>query len=192
MKKKIAIIGKGNVGGALKRGLEKHGYEVKITGRGNGVGEAGKWGEILIFAMPHSAVDDALKALGDSVNGKIVVDVTNPLTQTMDLAVGFSTSAAEELQKKAPRAKVVKAFNTVFAGLMDSGTAKAGQVSIFAAGDDQAARSEVLELARSIGFDAIDAGPLKNARLLEPLALLNIQLGYPLKMGTQIGMKLVH
>ncbi len=192
MKKKIAIIGKGNVGSALKRGLERKGYEVRMTGRGDGVLDAGKWGEILIFAMPHSAVDDALRTLGDTVKGKIIVDVTNPLTPEMGLAVGFTTSAAEELQKKAPEAMVVKAFNTVFAAVMDSGKVKGSQVSVFAAGDDVNARSKVLELARDIGFDAIDAGPLKNARLLEPLALLNIQLGFPLKMGTQIGMKLVH
>ncbi len=191
MKKKIAIIGKGNVGSALKRGLERKGYEVRMTGRGDGVLDAGKWGEVLIFAMPHSAVDDALGTLGDAVKGKIIVDVTNPLTPGLDLAVGFTTSAAEELQKKAPEAMVVKAFNTVFAAVMDSGKVKGSQVSVFAAGDDMKARSEVLELARDIGFDAVDAGPLKNARLLEPLALLNISLGYPLKMGTQIGMRLM-
>ena len=74
--------------------------------------------------------------------------------------------------------RVVKAFNTVFAQHMDSGRLGDKPLTAFVAGDDASAKTSVLELAREIGFDAVDAGPLKNARLLEPLALLNIQLGY--------------
>jgi len=79
---------------------------------------------------------------------------------------------------------VVKAFNTVFAQHMDSGRLDGERLTAFAAGDDAAAKAAVLELEREIGFDAVDAGPLRNARLLEPLGYLNIQLGYGLKMGT--------
>lgn len=108
------------------------------------------------------------------------------------LSLGFTTSAAEELQKKAPSAKVVKAFNTVFAQHMASGQVKGAALTLFVAGDDQDAKDQVLTLGRDIGFDSVDAGPLKNARWLETLGYLNIQLGYMLKMGTEIGFKLIH
>ncbi len=82
----------------------------------------------------------------------------------------------------------MKAFNTVFAQHMDKGRLGDQGLTAFVAGDDVGAKKTVLELARGIGFDAVDAGPLRNARLLEPLAFLNIQLGYVLGMGTQIGL----
>jgi len=110
----------------------------------------------------------------------------------MQWAVGFTTSGAEELQRKVPKARVAKAFNTVFAQHMDSGHLDDQQLTAFVAGNDAGAKNEVLELARNIGFDAVDAGPLSNARLLEPLGFLNIQLGYGLKMGTQSGFKYFH
>jgi len=95
------------------------------------------------------------------------------------------------LQRKLAGARVVKAFNTVFARHMDTGRLGDHRLTTFAAGDDPDAKRTVLELARGIGFDAVDAGPLRNARLLEPLALLTIRLGYGLGMGTQIGFTLV-
>ncbi len=95
----------------------------------------------------------------------------------MNLAVGFTTSGAEELQKKLPKARVVKAFNTVFAQHMDSGRLGDQPLTAFVAADDAAAKQTALELARGIGFDAVDAGRLKSARQLEPLAFFNIQLG---------------
>ncbi len=110
----------------------------------------------------------------------------------MNLAIGFTTSGAEELQRKLPKAHVVKAFNTVFAQHMDSGRLGDRRLTAFVAADDAGAKRAVLELTRGIGFDAVDAGPLENARLLEPLAFFNIQLGYVLGMGTQIGFKLLH
>lgn len=128
----------------------------------------------------------------EALSGKTVVDVTNALDGSMNLAVGFTTSGSEELQKKLPKARVVKAFNTVFAQHMDTGRLGDKPLTAFVAGDDASAKATVLGLAREIGFDAVDAGPLKNARLLEPLAYLNIQLGYGLGLGTQIGFKLLH
>ena len=86
----------------------------------------------------------------------------------------------------------MKAFNTVFAQHMETGRLGDQRLTAFIAGDDAGAKETVLGLARGIGFDAVDAGPLKNARLLEPLASFNIQLGYGLEMGTQIGFKLLH
>lgn len=193
MKSKVAIIGKGNVGQAIQKGLQRAGYELKITGKDPAkIREAVAWAEVVFLAVPYSALEELLRELGDGVAGKTVVDVTNALTRDLQLALGFTTSGAEELQKKAPRANVVKAFNTAFAGTMSSGKAKGQTITLFAAGDDGAAKKEVLSLGRDLGFDAVDAGPLKNARWLEALGYLNIQLGYTLKMGPDIGFKLVH
>ncbi len=189
----ISIIGDGNVGSALARGLERAGHHVATCGhdaeREKQLADAG---EVIILAVPFDAVDEVASTIGHSADGKTVVDVTNAVTPDMKLAVGFTTSGAEELQKKLPDAKVVKAFNTDFANTMDSGQAKGEQLSAFVAGDDKEAKTTVLELAEDIGFDAIDAGPLQNARLLEPLAMLNIQLGYQLGLGRDMGIKVVH
>lgn len=193
MKTKIAIIGNGNVGSALSRGLERAGYEVQSVGNEpSRVREIASWGEHIVLAMPFAAVDDVLRNLGDAVNGKTLIDATNALTPDFQLALGFTTSGAEELQKKAPSAKVVKAFNTVFAEHIATGEVSGAKLTLFAAGDDQPAKELVLAMGRDIGFDAVDAGPLQNARWLETLGYLNIQLGYMLKMGTKIGFKLVH
>jgi predicted dinucleotide-binding enzyme len=109
----------------------------------------------------------------------------------MKLALGYTTSGAEELQKKLPYAKVVKAFNTQFAQHMDSGHIGDQKLTVFVAGDDAGAKRDVIELASAIGFDAVDSGPLANARLLEPVGFLNIQLGYTLGLGNGIGLELV-
>ena len=191
MKQKIAIIGKGNVGSALKRGLDRTGYEVRNSGKET-VKETAAWGETVILAVPFAAIDDVVHELGNAIDKKVVVDVTNALTADMQLALGFSTSGAEELQKKVPNARVVKAFNTVFAQHMDKGSVLGQQLTLFAASDDQQARNTALELGKAIGFDAVDAGPLNNARQLEALGYFNIQLGYVLGNGTDVGFKFVH
>jgi hypothetical protein len=90
-----------------------------------------------------------------------------------------------------PKAHVVKAFNTVFAENQSKGCLGKERLSAFIAGDDAKAKQTVIQLAREIGFDPVDTGPLKSARYLEPMAILIIQLGYGLKMGTKIGYKLV-
>jgi predicted dinucleotide-binding enzyme len=125
--------------------------------------------------------------LGD-LTGKIVVDISNPLKPDMSgLAVGHTTSAGEEVAAKLPGAKVVKAFNTVFAQALQEGpifgSAK-GQV--FYAGDDAGAKDKVKDLIASLGFEAVDAGPLANSRYLEPIGMLNIWFGYMAKQGTGI------
>ena len=189
--KKIGIIGAGNVGSALARGLERAGHEVRPVGNDKAaVREVAGWADDVILAVPFRAVDDAVREAGDGLDGKTVIDVTNALDDDMNLALGFTTSGAEELQRKVPKAKVVKAFNTVFAEHMDTGRLGDEPLTAFVAGDDPAAKEDALELARDIGFDAVDAGPLENARLIEPLGYLNIQLGYAQKMGKGIGIDL--
>ncbi len=193
VKRNIGIIGKGNVGSALARGLERAGYDVRVVGSDKqAISEIARWADVVVLAVPFAALDDVVQTAGPALDGKTVVDVTNALDSNMNLALGFSTSGAEELQKKLPGARVVKAFNTVFAQHMSTGHLGNVPLTALVASDDPAAKATVLELARGIGFDGVDAGPLKNARSLEPLAHLNIQLGYGLGMGPQIGFELVH
>ncbi len=189
---KIAIIGAGNVGTALGRGLKRAGNEVKVVGRDrDAIHEAVSWGKVVVMAVPFGALDELVQDVGGLLNGKVVVDVTNALDPRMKLALCFTTSGAEELQRKLPQSNVVKAFNTIFAQHMENGRLVDRVLTAFVAGDEPEAKKLVLELARGIGFDAVDAGPLQNARLLEPLGFFNIQLGYVIGLGTQIGFKLL-
>jgi len=189
---KIAIIGKGNVGTAVAKGSSgKH--EIKFGHRdpNEPVLEVAEWGEIKTRAVPYSAVDATVKELGTAADGKPVLDVTNALMPSGDLAAGFSTSAAEELQKKLPKAFVVKAFNMVFA--QNQSTEKIGkkQLTLFVAINSAETKQVVMQLGSDVGFEPVDAGGLKTARYLEPMEMLIISLAYGQGMGTSIGYKLV-
>jgi predicted dinucleotide-binding enzyme len=188
---KIAILGKGNVGSALARGLMRSYSQVKAVGNDKEAQrKAAAQADVVIVAVPFPAIDDLVKHVGPALAGKVVVDATNALDANMNLALGYTTSGAEELQKKLPQSRVVKAFNAVLAQHMDSGKIGDSKLTAFIAGDDAAAKEQVTTLATDIGFEATDAGPLKNARLLDPLAYLNIQLAYVLGLGTGIGFRL--
>lgn len=190
---KISIIGKGAVGTALKSGLERNGHEIVAVGREpEGVRLAGNSAELIILAVPFAEIDSAVSLLSSSVDGKIVVDATNVLTPDYNLALGFDKSGAEILQEKIPTAKVVKAFNTAFANTMEFGSIKGEKLSGFVAGNDHEAVETVLDLVGSLGFEAINAGPLEAARLLEPLAVLTIKLGFFQGFGPDIGFRFVH
>jgi len=141
-----------------------------------------------VLATGYADAVQALRAVGD-LNGKVVIDITNPLTADyMGLTIGHSTSAAEEIARSAAGAEVVKGFNTVFAQVLAQGADfGAGQkVTVFLASDSERAKQTARALAESMGFDTIDAGGLKNARYLEPLAGLNIYFGYGAGLGTSI------
>jgi predicted dinucleotide-binding enzyme len=191
---KIAIIGKGNVGSALEAGLARNGHDVRAVGRDpEAVRTAGQFADTIILAVPFSEIGNAVGALGGSASGKVVIDATNALTGAMELAVdSTTTSGAEELQKELPDAKIVKAFNTTFATAMATGQINGEPLAGLVAADDADAKSQVLSLVQQLGFDPIDAGPLANARLLEPLALLNIKLGFVQGYGPNSGFRLVH
>lgn len=196
---KIGIIGAGNMGSAFATRLAAAGHDVTITatepthaekaaaatgGKARAVRppEVAQGTDVLILAVPYGAAAEALRGVGD-LTDKTVIDITNPLTADMSgLSVGHTTSAAEEIQKAAPTAKVVKAFNTVFAQVLGG----KGRAQVLYAGDDAGAKEAVKALAESAGFDAVDAGPLANARLLEPLGMLNIYLGYMAGRGTSV------
>ena len=189
---KIAIIGKGNVGSALGKGLTKAGHEIKFGHRdpSEPVSEAAKWGQIIILAVPHNNSVDAIENVKPFADGKTVIDVMNALGPKMELGISCSTSSAEETQKKLPNAFVVKAFNTVFA--KNQSTAKVGneKLTAFIAGDAADAKKTVAKLTSDIGFDPVDCGPLKNARYLEAMGNMLINLAYTYGMGTDIGYKL--
>jgi predicted dinucleotide-binding enzyme len=190
---KIAIIGEGNVGSALQAGLSRIGHQVQALGRSDNVAEAGASAEIIIFAVPFGEVQKVAAELAESASGKIVIDATNALTPAIELALdSATTSGAEQLQQALPPAKVVKAFNTTFAAAMATGQINGEPLAGLVAADDAEAKSQVLSLVQHLGFDPIDAGPLANARLLEPLALLNIKLGFVQGYGPNSGFRLVH
>jgi len=189
---KIAIIGKGNVGTALSTGLSgKHETKFGHRDPAEPVAEAAKWGEVIILAVPHNNANDAIEEIRPYADGKIVIDVINAVDSNWKLAISCNTSSAEETQKKLPKARVVKAFNTVFARNQSTGKVGNEQISAFIAGDDLKAKQIVAQLTRDIGFDPVDCGPLKAARYLEAMAILIINLAYEYGAGTKIGYKLV-
>lgn len=200
---KIAIIGTGGIGAGLASVLAKAGNEVTVSDRKGGAEAVAKLAakgvsvraaevrpavqaaDVVILAVPYGAAA-GLAEVADFA-GKIVVDVTNPVKDDFSgLKIGHDTSAAEEIARALPGAKVVKAFNTVFAQVYDQGLSfGATPVQTFVAADEVDAKAAVIALAKDAGFDARDAGPLSNARYIEPLAYLNIQFGYMLGQGTQ-------
>ena len=189
---RIAIIGKGNVGSALGSGLSgKH--EVKFGHRdpAEPVADAAKWGEIIILAVPHDNANGAIEEIKPYADGKVVIDVTNAIGSKMELGISCTTSTAEETQKKLPKARVVKAFNTVFAGNQSTGKVGNEQLTAFIAGDDLKAKQTVAQLTRDIGFDPVDCGPLRAARYLDAMGIMIINLAYNYGMGPKIGYKLV-
>lgn len=201
---KITVIGTGNMGAAFLKQLSHAGHTVRVTGRDaakaqsvaaqypgvEAVGPAGaaQGSEIVVLATGYGDAVEALRSLGD-LSGTTVIDITNPLTADyMGLTIGHDTSAAEEIAKAVPGAQIVKAFNTLFAQVLADGPAFANgqRASVFFAGDSADAKARVKSLIESLGFQHVDAGGLKNARYLEPLAGLNIYLGYGAGLGTSI------
>ena len=201
---KITVIGAGNMGSAFVSQLARAGHQVSVTARDSGkaaqvaaanpgasaveIAGAATGADAVILATGYADAASALQAVGD-LKGKVVIDITNPLTTDyMGLTIGHSTSAAEEIAKAVPGAEVVKAFNTVFAQVLAEGAdfGNGCKVSVFVAGDSERAKQTATAIAESIGFAVVDVGGLKNARYLEPLAGLNIYLGYSAGLGTGI------
>ena len=140
--------------------------------------------DIVILALPFG---QALEAAGHAgLAGKVILDISNPVKPDFSgLIIGHTTSAAEELQAAAPGAKVVKAFNTIFASLFAAPRDNTANVPVFLAGED-AALEKVETLVKNAGFAVEKTGTLDAARLLEPLGMLNIRFGYGLGRGTSI------
>lgn len=205
----IGIIGTGNMGSGLGKRFAAAGERVMFGSRnpeksaalaasvgsnaqGGSYAEAAKFGEVVVLAVPWRGVDDAIKAAG-SLAGKIVIDVTNPMTPDyMQLVVGFNDSAAEHVARLAVNARVVKAFNHVYAQIIHSSPQFGSQnATVLYCGDDAAAKKTVAGLIERSGFEPVDAGSLQNARYFEPFAELMVQLAYAQGMGTDQAFKLV-
>jgi predicted dinucleotide-binding enzyme len=202
---RIGIIGVGNIGSGLGNLFARHGHEVmfsyshdpqKIQRVVNEAGpnarpgtpeEAARFGDVIVLAVGWGSVVDALKAAG-SLDGKTLVSCVNPLTPDFSgLVVGTTTSGAEEIAKLVPGAHVVEAFLNIFAGILHSGTMLFGTdvPSVFYCGDDADSKAAVAKLITDIGLEPIDSGPLRNARFVEPTAMLFLQLGAFLGMAKE-------
>jgi 8-hydroxy-5-deazaflavin:NADPH oxidoreductase len=191
---KIAIVGAGNVGKALGKAWEKRGHSVTYGVRNPGdakydglktasVADAARPADAILLATPWDATEAALNSAGD-LAGKLILDATNPLSmgpQGMGLAVGHTTSGGEMVAAWAKGAAVFKTLNTTGFNNMEDTAGYAQKPVMFFAGDDQGQRATVAALLSDLGFAPVDAGPLSNARLLEPYALLWIDLA--LKRG---------
>ncbi len=203
----IGIIGAGNMGRGLGKFWAQNGHklmfsysrnEAKLKELAQEVGgtvgtppEAVQLADVVLLSVPYTAVKDALKAAG-SLDGKILFSCVNALLPDMSgLAVGTTTSAAEEIAQLAPGARVVEAL-PLFAEVLNSPSQQFGDqtATIFYTGDDEEAKQVVADLLRETNVEAIDAGPLQNARFVEPAMFLLIQLAYQQKLG-QVAFKLL-
>jgi predicted dinucleotide-binding enzyme len=187
---KVAIIGSGSVGKALGGSIARAGHDVVITASdpehakaaAEQIGatpavtnrDAVADADVVILAVWYStAVGEVAPEIAEAANGRVIVDVTNPVKPDLSGLATNGQSAAEELQQKLPGARVVKAFNTV---LGSNQANPRPEVQVHVAGDDAGAKQMVRQLAESLGTTAIDAGGLSAARWLEGMALLNMQI----------------
>ncbi len=205
---KIAIIGTGRLGTTLGKIWAEKGHIIMFGSKdpqkakkfANSIGsnasggsyqEAAKFGEAIILAVPWSGAKDSIKTAGD-LNGKIIIDSTTTAAPHLGGPLIQPTpSAAEKVAKWAVGAKVIKAVHTIGVESLDKIQFGSQNASLFICGDDKEAKSKVRQLGIDLGFDVIDVGPLKNARLTEPLAMLWIELAYNQGMGTDIAFKLL-
>jgi 8-hydroxy-5-deazaflavin:NADPH oxidoreductase len=183
---KISIIGSGKVGSALQKLFQAAGHSVIVGSRSLateseivGIIEAASRAEIIVLAVPFHSLTEVLEPIGQMLRGKIVIDPTNPLNADWSpLLLGQENSAGEETERLLPGARIVKAFNTVFADVMiKERILRNGQpVTAFVASNDEDAADIVAALANSVGFSAVKVGPLSASRYLEALAHLNIAI----------------
>ena len=200
---RIALIGTGKVSRALAGSLANAGHEIRFGSRhpnevsvppgthAVGLKDAVEWSEYAILAVPYAAVPETMKVIGPTLKGKLLIDATNAMNPDSELALGLTTSGAEEIAKLAPDAHVVKAFNTVFRQNMPTGHVGEDPLTLFVAGDNPEAKERVIELGRQLGFEPVDVGPLRHARYLEPMAVLLIRMGHRMNLGTDMGFRLI-
>ena len=172
----VSIIGTGNMGQAIAGVVGNGGHTVQLLGQSDGA--TAVTGDIVVLAVPYPAVSAVLAERGDTLAGKIVVDITNPLNfETFDsLTVPADSSATAEIAEALPTSRVLKAFNTTFAGTLVAGSVGSLTTTVLIAGDDADAKSTLAGLITAGGLNAIDAGPLERARELEGIGFLQITL----------------
>ncbi len=207
---KIGIIGSGNVGGALGGRWAKLGHEVTFgtrdpqgirkqqlaakTGsktRAASFADTARGNDVLLLATPWPVTHQVIAGLGD-LDGKILIDATNPLLPDLSgLTHGTTTSGGEQVAGWASGAKVVKAFNTVGANIMQNPAFEGHRPVMFYCGDDAQAKDAVKKLIADLVFEPVDAGPLTQARVLEPFAMLWISLALKQGMGVNFAFELL-
>ncbi len=208
---KIGIIGAGNVGTGLgklwaARGhelffsysrdlekLKKTAQSVSAQAQAGTPEEAVAFSDVVVLAVPYTAVPDAIQAAG-SLKGKLIFSCVNALkTDYSGLAVGTTSSAAEEIAKLAPDARVVEGLPAFAEVLHSSSRLIAGQqATVFVSGDDEEGKKIVSELLAECGLEVVDAGPLWSARYVEPAMMLLVNLAYSQGLGGRVGFKLLH
>ena len=174
---KIGIIGRGNVGGGLAQFWEQAGHDVRTAGRDD-VAEAAGHGDVVLLAVPADAVDDALASAG-SLDGKVLIDATNDIR-------GSRASQAGHVAELAPGARVVKAFNALFARTYDKLAQLDPPAQVVYCGNDAEAKDVVAQLARDAHLEPIDVGGLDQAANLEGFARMIINLAYEQGLGPHV------
>jgi predicted dinucleotide-binding enzyme len=188
----VTVIGAGNFGSVVAGIAAKGGTGVQVLARdvekaravagplGGTAGTVGDevTGDVVVLAVPYGAVADLVEVYPSAFDGKVLVDVTNPVDFSTfdDLVVPADSSAAKQLQDAVPGAKVVKAFNTNFGGTLASGEIGSVPTTVLVAGDDADAKQTLVELVTAAGLQGLDAGSLKRARELEAIGLLQMTL----------------
>jgi len=173
---RVSIIGTGNMGQAIAAVAGKGGNSVELFGSSDSDQQV--TGDVVVLAVPYPAVADVLASRGESLAGKVVVDITNPLDfSTFDsLTVPSDSSAAAEIAAALPQSRVLKAFNTTFAGTLAAGAVGPLPTTVLIAGDDADAKSLLAGIVTAGGLRAEDAGSLRRARELEALGFLQLTL----------------
>jgi NADPH-dependent F420 reductase len=211
---KIAVIGAGNVGGTLGKRWARAGHEVAFgardpaearlvalvqesgpSARAASVPEATRTAAVVVLTVPWDGARDALAAAGD-LRGRILIDATNPVPLTPEglrqgLVIGHTTSGGEQVARWAEGARVVKAFNTTGWQNMADPLYGSQGLTMLLCGDDVEAKTVVAGLARQLGFEPVDVGPLRSARYLEAVAMLWIDMAVLQGFGTSFGFRLV-
>jgi NADPH-dependent F420 reductase len=212
----VTIVGPGNMGRGIATRLLAGGHSVVLVGRSReqaeslarelesgatgeggvraaeGPGEAIPASDVVVLALPYQAAVAFARESGGLLAGKIVVDISNPLNERFDgLVTEGGSSAAETIRGLLPGARVVKAFNTTFAGTLLTGTVAGRPLDVFIAGDDEEANQQVAELVRAGGMRAIPLGPLERSRQLEALGFLGISSQERLGTSYMSGWKLL-
>jgi NADPH-dependent F420 reductase len=172
----VTIIGTGTMGQAIASVVGRSGNSLELIGEDDHDKAVG--GDIVVLAVPYAAVDSIIAERGAQLADKVVVDITNPVDfETFDsLVVPADSSAAAKIAAALPRSRVLKAFNTTFAGTLSSGSVGSLTTTVLIAGDDDDAKELLAGVITAGGLHAIDAGSLKRARELEALGFLQISL----------------
>lgn len=205
---KIGIIGAGDVGGTLGIRWRQKGHEIMFGVRNRQsqnvqkliqldknlefgeIIETVTFGDVIVLAVPWTAIEETIHRAGNLSN-KILIDPTNPLTADLKGLALDNSSAAEKISNLAKSTKVVKAFNIIGAKTLNNSIFDSQRADIFICGNDRHSKQVVGELAIDIGFDVVDVGPLANARMLEYLALIWIELAFRQQLGPNIAFKLL-